>query len=109
MKTANGRFPAIIDHGNNDFKMFESNAIIEYLLEKYQGDSKVAINSFEERQEARQWLSFQGSGQGVVFQDAACKLGRGIHRSRTNSDAYNASLHVFGRRKGRIWQGALSA
>lgn len=71
----NGRFPAIIDHDNGDFKTWESNAIIEYLLERYGDRSKNSINidtqSLTERQLAREWLSFQNSGQGVAFQDAA--------------------------------------
>jgi glutathione S-transferase len=61
----NGRVPAIVDHANNDFVLWESNAILTYLTDKY--DTKRAISieasSFETRSLQNQWLFFQASGQ----------------------------------------------
>lgn len=69
----NGRFPALIDHDNEEFKTWESNAIVEYLIENYGKNSSIDIdhNNLIERQKVREWLSFQVSGQGIAFQDAA--------------------------------------
>lgn len=66
----NGRFPAIHDP-NTDITLFESGAIIEYLVDKY--DTKRSI-SFEpgtkEAYQAKQWLHFQASGQGPYYGQA---------------------------------------
>lgn len=60
----NGRVPALVDHANNDFVVWESAAILLYLGEKY--DSKHAISgaTTEERANVNQWLAFQISGLG---------------------------------------------
>ncbi|KAH9854708.1 glutathione S-transferase C-terminal-like protein [Lenzites betulinus] len=63
----NGRIPALIDHKNNDFVIWESCAIISYLVEKYDTEGKVSVKSFEENALQLQWLFFQASGQGPYF------------------------------------------
>jgi glutathione S-transferase len=60
----NGRMPAIYDP-NTDLTLWESGAIIEYLIEVYDKDHKMSFapgsnDSFL----AKQWLFFQVSGQG---------------------------------------------
>ncbi|KAJ3557918.1 hypothetical protein NM688_g1212 [Phlebia brevispora] len=63
----NGRIPTIIDHHNNDFVIWESNAILFYLAEKYDTKRKISVDSFEEKMIEQQWLFFQASGQGAYF------------------------------------------
>lgn len=67
----NGRLPAIQDP-NSDLTLWESGAIVEYLVEKY---DKQHLISFEpgstEQYHAKQWLYFQVSGQGPYFGQAA--------------------------------------
>ncbi|EKM50622.1 uncharacterized protein PHACADRAFT_129976 [Phanerochaete carnosa HHB-10118-sp] len=64
----NGRIPALIDHGNNDFVIWESNAIIQYIVDKYDKERKISFApGTEEYYTQLQWLYFQGSGQGPYF------------------------------------------
>ena len=44
----------------------ESNAIMQYLVEKYDTEHKISVSSFEEKMLQLQWLFFQASGQGCV-------------------------------------------
>ncbi|EKM51819.1 uncharacterized protein PHACADRAFT_262181 [Phanerochaete carnosa HHB-10118-sp] len=64
----NGRIPAIIDHGNNDFVVWESNAITQYIVDKYDKQRKLSIAPGTDDYYAQlQWLYFQASGQGPYF------------------------------------------
>ncbi|GJE90989.1 glutathione S-transferase [Phanerochaete sordida] len=64
----NGRIPAIIDHKNNDFIIWESNAIIQYLVDRYDIAHKVSVApGTDEYYTQLQWLYFQASGQGPYF------------------------------------------
>jgi GST-like protein len=59
----NGRIPAIVDHDNEDFAVFESGAILVYLAESagaLLGDSR------KERSRVMQWLMFQMGGVGPM-------------------------------------------
>jgi len=68
----NGRIPTIIDHDNNDFVLWESNAIIKYLVDRYDKDKKIHFaHSTAEDYETDQWMCFQVSGQGPYFGQAA--------------------------------------
>ncbi|KAF7158752.1 hypothetical protein CNMCM5623_003916 [Aspergillus felis] len=60
----NGRVPALIDHENNNFTVFESGAILTYVAEKYDPSGKLAGNTVEERATVNQWLAWQVSGLG---------------------------------------------
>lgn len=66
----NGRIPAIVDHENDNFAVWESGAILLYLAEKTGTLFPVAA---KERSIAMQWLMFQMSavgpmqGQALVF------------------------------------------
>ncbi|KAL7268115.1 hypothetical protein RUND412_009274 [Rhizina undulata] len=57
----NGRVPALIDH-NNDYAIFESGAIVLYLVEKYDTEHKISFETLEEKGQAWQWLMLQMSG-----------------------------------------------
>ncbi|KAL1950307.1 hypothetical protein VTO73DRAFT_5431 [Trametes versicolor] len=66
----NGRIPTLIDHENNDFIIWESNAIVTYLVDKYDPEGKVSPKTFEGKITQLQWLLFQASGQGPYFGQA---------------------------------------
>lgn len=59
----NGRIPVIVDHDNDDFTVFESGAILQYLAEK---TGKFWPNDFKERSVVNQWLMFQMGGVGPM-------------------------------------------
>ncbi|EKM49994.1 uncharacterized protein PHACADRAFT_213766 [Phanerochaete carnosa HHB-10118-sp] len=64
----NGRIPALIDHGNNDCVIWESNAIIQYIVDKYDKERKIsAAPGTDEYYTQLQWLYFQGTGQGPYY------------------------------------------
>jgi glutathione S-transferase len=66
----NGRMPAIHDP-NTDLTLWESGAILEYLVEKYDTEHKLSFPAgSHEAQHARQWLFFQVSGQGPYYGQA---------------------------------------
>ncbi|EKM49058.1 uncharacterized protein PHACADRAFT_107626 [Phanerochaete carnosa HHB-10118-sp] len=67
----NGRIPALIDHSNSDFIVWESNAIIQYIVDKYDKGHKLSIApGTDEYYIQLQWLYFQASGQGPYFGQA---------------------------------------
>ncbi|KAI0338979.1 glutathione S-transferase [Trametopsis cervina] len=63
----NGRVPTIIDHANNDFVLWESCAILFYLVEKYDTERKISVEDFGDKMVEQQWLFYQASGQGPYF------------------------------------------
>ncbi|VUC26887.1 unnamed protein product [Clonostachys rosea] len=65
----NGRLPAIIDP-NTDLTIWESGAIIEYLIEEYDKSGKLSVEDNAGKWQLKQWLHFQTSGQGPYFGQA---------------------------------------
>jgi glutathione S-transferase len=63
----NGRIPAIIDHGNGDFVVFESGAIMIYLAEQA---GKLLPMDVKGRSLVIQWLMFQMGGVGPMMGQA---------------------------------------
>ena len=55
----NGRLPALIDHTNNDYIVWESGAILLYVAERFDTTGKFSGKTLEERAEVWQWLMFQ--------------------------------------------------
>jgi glutathione S-transferase len=67
----NGRLPAIQDP-NTDLTLWESGAIVEYLIERYDKDQALSFPpGTAEYYQAKQWLFFQTTGQGPYFGQAA--------------------------------------
>lgn len=67
----NGRIPAIYDP-NTEVTLWESGAIIEYLIDKYDVGNKLSFPSgTKEAYLAKQWLYFQTSGQGPYYGQAS--------------------------------------
>ena len=58
----NGRVPAITDP-NTSITLWESGAIIEYLIDQYDKDSVLTIRKAPEKYYIQQWLHFQMSGE----------------------------------------------
>lgn len=55
----NGRIPALVDHKNGDFKVFETAAILLYLASHYDKERKFSFESgSNDESEALQWMFF---------------------------------------------------
>ncbi|KAI0075345.1 glutathione S-transferase C-terminal-like protein [Panus rudis PR-1116 ss-1] len=63
----NGRIPVLVDHHNNDYTIWESDAILLYLADKYDTEKKFSVTEEGDRYHLIQWLFFQASGQGPYF------------------------------------------
>ncbi|KAF8523150.1 glutathione S-transferase [Hysterangium stoloniferum] len=65
----NGRIPAIVDHKNGDFPVFETTAILIYLAEQYDPEHKISYDPIKEpklHSEEVQWLCFAHGGVGPM-------------------------------------------
>ncbi|OCK99932.1 glutathione S-transferase-like protein [Cenococcum geophilum 1.58] len=65
-KNPNGRVPAIKDP-NTGVTMFESGAILEYLIDTYDKEHKLSYTTSPEKWLTLSWLHFQMSGQGPYY------------------------------------------
>ncbi len=63
----NGKIPAIVDHGNDGFTVFESGAILIYLAEK---SGKFYGHDEASKFQVLQWLMFQMAGIGPMMGQA---------------------------------------
>jgi glutathione S-transferase len=59
----NGRLPAIIDHNAEDLTIWESGAILEYIVETYDKENKLNATTTADKWHLKQYLHFQMSGQ----------------------------------------------
>ncbi|GAP91139.1 putative glutathione-s-transferase gst [Rosellinia necatrix] len=63
----NGRVPTLVDPNNNDMTIWESGAIVDYLIEQYDQEARLHYTTPKERSDTRSWQYFQVSGQGPYF------------------------------------------
>lgn len=89
----NGRVPAMKDPNNDDILIWESGAMIQYLIDRY--DSKAHHLSYDEEKKNYQcltWLHFQMSGQGPYF--GQCAWFNNMHPEKVESaiERYNNEL-----------------
>jgi len=68
----NGRIPTLVDGNNNNFPVWESNAIMLYLVNQYDAENATGFlgRTAEEKTQVMQWLFFQASGQGPYYGQA---------------------------------------
>jgi len=63
----NGRIPALVDHSRSDFKVFESAAILIYLVTHYDKERKFTFEpASNEYSDALQWIFFAHGGVGPM-------------------------------------------
>ncbi|WBW71123.1 glutathione S-transferase Gst1 [Schizosaccharomyces osmophilus] len=68
----NGRLPTLIDHHNNDYTIWESDAILAYLTDRYDKERKISLpHDHPDYHHLLQYLFFQSSGQGVIWGQAS--------------------------------------
>lgn len=58
----NGRVPTIVDR-NTGVTLWESGAILEYLVDTYDKEGKLTVADPKEKWQLKQYLHFQMSGQ----------------------------------------------
>ncbi|KAL7894410.1 glutathione S-transferase [Trichoderma sp. SZMC 28014] len=63
----NGKVPVLRDLNNNNMTIWESGAIIDYLVDVYDNHNKLHYTSGPEKYLTRCWEHFQMSGQGPYF------------------------------------------
>ncbi|TCD60394.1 Glutathione S-transferase 2 [Steccherinum ochraceum] len=66
-----GRLPTLVDHKNGDFVVWESNAIVMYLVDMYDKEKKLSVENDKDRHLLLQWMFLQASSQGPTFGQAS--------------------------------------
>lgn len=96
----NGRIPAIVDHDNDGFAVFESGALMMYLAEK---TGKFMPTDVKGRSLVVQWLMFQMGGIGPMMGQANVFYRYFPEKIQPAIDRYqNESARLFGVLDGRL-------
>ena len=96
----NGRIPAIVDHDNDDFAVFESGALMLYLAEKA---GKLLPTDVKGRSRVVQWLMFQMGGIGPMMGQANVFYRYFPEKIQPAIDRYqNESARLFGVLDGQL-------
>jgi glutathione S-transferase len=70
-RTSNSRLTSsAIDDPNTGLRLWESGAIVQYIVEQYDTEHRLSYPSLKEKHLCNQWLAFQISGQGPYFGQA---------------------------------------
>lgn len=89
----NGRLPAITDP-NTGITLWESGAIIEYLISKYDKASKLSFpEGRTESYHVKQWFYFQVSGQGPYYGQAYWFKNTHPEKLQSAIDRYVKEIH----------------
>lgn len=62
----NGRIPAIVDHTNDDFSVWESGAILLYLVKRFDHANTLWSEDLKVQTQITSWIMLQVSGHGVI-------------------------------------------
>jgi glutathione S-transferase/GST-like protein len=96
----NGRIPAIVDHDNDDFAVFESGAIMVYLAEK---TGRLLPSDVKGRSLVLQWLMFQKGGVGPMMGQANVFFRYFPEKIQPAIDRYQAEVkRLFGVLDGQL-------
>lgn len=91
----NGRLPAIHDP-NTDLTIWESGAIVEYLVDRYDKDHKYSsAPGTNDYYLAKQWLAFQISGQGPYY-------GQAVWFTRLHHERLPSATERYEKEVGRV-------
>lgn len=88
----NGRLPTIQDP-NTGIVLWESGAIVQYLIEQYDKTHKISYSEFPQNHHLRQWLFFQVSGQAPYYGQASWFSRFHPEKIQSAIDRYVSEMH----------------
>ncbi|KAM0441259.1 hypothetical protein ACHAPT_000566 [Fusarium lateritium] len=88
----NGRLPTIEDP-NTGLTLWESGAIVNYLIQQYDQDQKISYTDFQQKHEIQQWLFFQVSGQAPYYGQASWFTKFHPEKVQSAIDRYVKEIH----------------
>jgi glutathione S-transferase len=89
----NGRVPAIVDPNADDLVLWETGAILTYLVEQYDAHKILSGRSLQERHHLNQWMYFQASGQGPYYGQAGWFNNHHQEKLPSAMERYNNEVH----------------
>ncbi|KAK9453296.1 glutathione S-transferase [Dipodascopsis uninucleata] len=89
----NGRIPALVDHSNNELTIWESGAIILYLVKKYDPEHKLYPATLEEQALVDTWFFYQMTGFGPYLGQAVFFKVLEGNKNVAASERYVAETH----------------
>ncbi|KAJ4185054.1 glutathione S- transferase, nitrogen catabolite repression regulator [Fusarium falciforme] len=88
----NGRLPTIEDP-NTGLTLWESGAIVNYIIGQYDKDHKLGYTDFQKKHEIQQWLFFQVSGQAPYYGQASWFTKFHPEKVQSAIDRYVREIH----------------
>lgn len=92
----NARIPAIIDHDNNDFSVWESGAILIYLCQRSGPRCSLWSPDFTEQAQINSWLFFQASGHAPM-------VGQALHFRYFHPETIDSAIERYTSEVRRIY------